>query len=422
MWAMQGERRAGNRIFIAVMAVLILLAWIVLWLSGRSGGHGFLHALHDLDAFAGGSAFALVFVCGWTVMVVAMMLPTSLPLISMFRSMTSSRKNRNLLAGLLITGYLAVWSLFGVVVYLGGWALQEAVGQSGWLQANTWVLGAGVLTLAGIYQFTPLKYKCLEKCRSPFTFIAGHWGGSRERSQAFRLGAHHGIFCVGCCWSLMLLMFLVGAGGALLWMLVLGAVMAVEKNVSWGRGIGVPLGVLLLGVGLTFGTAQALQAPEQSTAGESTEANGANAVRVPLVPSDGSDVKGSATFTETENGLRVELRARGLPEAGETYQSHLHPGSCETDPADDAHGHDHGGSVGEIETSLEPLIAAAHGGSSSATEIENATVSRLFSGKSGYYVNVHAEASGSGQLPTLACGDLTGSKPTHDHEEHHHDH
>ena len=374
MWAAYNNRQAGNRIFIVVMAVLILLAWIVLWLSARSGSHGFLHALHGLDAFAGGSTFALVFVGGWTVMVVAMMLPTSLPLISMFRSITGGRKDRNLLAGLLVTGYLAVWSLFGLVVYLGGWALQGAVVQSGWLQTNAWALGAGVLTLAGVYQFTPLKYKCLEKCRSPLSFIAGHWRGSSERSQAFRLGAHHGLFCVGCCWSLMLLMFLVGAGGALLWMLVLGAVMAVEKNASWGRRIGVPLGVLLLGAGLTFGTAQALQAPGETTIGENTEANGANAIRVPLAASGGSEVKGSATFTDADDGLRVELRARGLPEAGETYPAHLHPGSCSTDPAGDAHGHHHGGhgdhtggSVGEIEAPLQPLIAAAHGGSSSVT-------------------------------------------------------
>jgi predicted metal-binding membrane protein len=74
---------------------------------------------------------------------------------------------------------------------------------------------------AGLYQFTPLKYRCLDKCRSPLSFIIGHWRGSQEKTQAFRLGAHHGLFCVGCCWSLMLLMFAVRAGN-LGWMLVLG--------------------------------------------------------------------------------------------------------------------------------------------------------------------------------------------------------
>jgi predicted metal-binding membrane protein len=77
----------------------------------------------------------------------------------------------------------------------------------------------------------------------------GHWRGRQEKAQAFRLGAHHGLFCLGCCWSLMLLMFAVGAGN-LGWMLALAAVMGVEKNVAWGKKISAPLGILLLGWGL----------------------------------------------------------------------------------------------------------------------------------------------------------------------------
>jgi predicted metal-binding membrane protein len=112
-------------------------------------------------------------------------------------------------------------------------------------------LGAGILVLAGVYQFTPLKYHCLDKCRSPLSFIMGHWTGKSERTQALRLGLHHGIFCIGCCWSLMLLMFAVGSG-SIGWMLILGALMAVEKNVSWGRRLSRPLGVLLLGWGVAI--------------------------------------------------------------------------------------------------------------------------------------------------------------------------
>ena len=98
-----------------------------------------------------------------------------------------------------------------------------------------------------------------EKCRSPLSFVTEHWRGSHERSQSFLLEAHHGLFCVGCCWSLMLLMFAVGLG-SLGWMLVLGAVMAVEKNVSCGHKIGAPLGVVLLGWGLALGTSAVLAA------------------------------------------------------------------------------------------------------------------------------------------------------------------
>ncbi len=113
---------------------------------------------------------------------------------------------------------------------------------------HLWILAAGILLLAGLYQFTPLKHMCLEKCRSPLAFIMEHWHGGRDDQEAFQLGMRHGLFCIGCCWSLMLLMFVVSVGN-LAWMLALGAVMAVEKNVSWGRRLTVPLGVLLVSFG-----------------------------------------------------------------------------------------------------------------------------------------------------------------------------
>ena len=133
---------------------------------------------------------------------------------------------------------------------MAGWVLHEAVERSPWLEAYAWVIGAATLALAGSYQFTPLKYRCLDKCRSPLSFIMEHWQGERDHAQAFRLGIHHGIFCVGCCWSLMLLMFAVGIGN-LGWMLVLGTLMAIEKNMPWGLRLSAPLGaVLIIGWGL----------------------------------------------------------------------------------------------------------------------------------------------------------------------------
>ena len=151
-----------------------------------------------------------------------------------------------LLVVLLVAGYLSTWTLFGVLVHLGDWGLHGAIERSVWLEANAWVLAAATLALAGLYQFTPLKYHCLDKCRSPLSFIMGHWRGTHEPARAFGLGVHHGIFCIGCCWSLMLLMFAVGVGNVG-WMLALGTVMAVEKNVPWGRRLSAPLGVVLLG-------------------------------------------------------------------------------------------------------------------------------------------------------------------------------
>ena len=155
-------------------------------------------------------------------------------------------------------GYLSSWILFGMLVYLGDSALHAAVARSDWLAERSWTFSAAALFLAGFYQFTPLKYHCLDKCRSPFSFITDHWRGRGERAQAFLLGIHHGRFCLGCCWTLMLLMFAVGVG-SFGWMLALGVVMAAEKNLVWGRRLSAPLGGLLIGSGLAAAIAGGIQ-------------------------------------------------------------------------------------------------------------------------------------------------------------------
>jgi predicted metal-binding membrane protein len=123
--------------------------------------------------------------------------------------------------------------------------LHTVLERNAWLETHAWLIGAIIFGMAGIYQFTPLKYYCLDKCRAPVSFLMLHWQGRRDRTHALRLGVHHGLFCLGCCWSLMLLMFTVGMGN-LGWMLLLGAVMAVEKNLPWGRRLSAPLGIVLL--------------------------------------------------------------------------------------------------------------------------------------------------------------------------------
>jgi predicted metal-binding membrane protein len=246
MWAAYDDRRP----FLVVMAALIAMTWLALWLWSLSPYARFLdhELLGELDFTLSGEylTLLLIFVAGWTLMLVAMMLPTSLPLITLYRRLTRQRPDRLLLLVLLICGYLGVWMLFGALAHVGDLFVHETVERSAWLESNAWVIGAGTIMLAGIYQFTSLKYRCLEKCRSPLSFITEHWTGRSERSQALRLGMHHGLFCVGCCWSLMLLMFVVGVGN-LGWMLALGTVMAVEKNVRWGKRISTPLGVALVG-------------------------------------------------------------------------------------------------------------------------------------------------------------------------------
>jgi predicted metal-binding membrane protein len=246
--------RVDNRPYFApLLLALIALAWVALVIWGVSPyasylDHGELGKV-ELGVNGDTAAVVAVFVVAWTVMTVAMMLPTSLPLVSMFRRMTGRRQDSVLLVGLLIAGYLAIWAIFGLLAHLGDAALHASVNRWHWLDDNTHLIAGATILLAGVYQFTPLKYMCLDKCRSPMSFITEHWHGSRERLESFKLGIHHGLFCVGCCWSLMLLMFAVGVGNVA-WMLALGTVMAVEKNMPWGRRLSAPLGVGLVVAGL----------------------------------------------------------------------------------------------------------------------------------------------------------------------------
>jgi predicted metal-binding membrane protein len=244
-------RSTDRRPFIAVMVGLIILAWLALAVWGQSPYSRYLHhnALDEVTLRGSSAGLILVFVGGWTLMTVAMMLPTVVPLLLLFTRLVRNRGDRTRLLALVIAGYLGIWSLFGVVIHIGDRLLHLAIEQSAWLTANVWILGAGTLLVAGAYQFTPLKYQCLDKCRSPLSFITERWHGSREALQSFRIGVDHGIFCVGCCWSLMLLMFVVGVG-SLGWMFALATVMAVEKNVPWGKRLSTPLGIALLASGL----------------------------------------------------------------------------------------------------------------------------------------------------------------------------
>jgi len=193
----------------------------------------------------------LFYVAGWVLMTAAMMLPTTLPLLDAFRRLTRGRADRPLLLGLVITGYLAAWGGFGLAAHGFDWLLHEAAEASVWLVFNGWVLGVIVLLIAGAFQFSSLKYRCLDQCRAPLGFIVRHWNGRGARRQALLLGFNHGVYCVGCCWAIMLLMFVVGTG-SVGWMLLLGAIMAAEKNLPFGRRLAAPLGATLLATGLVI--------------------------------------------------------------------------------------------------------------------------------------------------------------------------
>jgi predicted metal-binding membrane protein len=248
---------SARGIFVPVFAGLVALAWVTLFLWAQSPYGRFLdHGQWTEIGLAGticralpaGSIVlpALLYIGGWVLMTVAMMLPTALPLLTRFGRLTERDPDRGRLLGLVISGYLVVWGAFGLAAHVFDTGLHSLVAANPWLIANGWSVGAAVLAAAGAFQFSALKYHCLDKCRAPFSFLNAHWRGQAPAREALALGVHHGVFCVGCCWAIMLLMFVVGTG-SVGWMLVLGAAMAAEKTMPWGRRLSAPLGVGLLG-------------------------------------------------------------------------------------------------------------------------------------------------------------------------------
>jgi predicted metal-binding membrane protein len=236
------DARRDRVILGAALAALSVLAWasLLAW-SGSAAGASLPH-----DGGSGPAALqASLFTVGWTLMIVAMMLPSSIPLVLTFAALIGRRSQPRLLVALLLTGYLATWAAFG----LGAWVLDRgvhvAVDALPWLAAHPQLIVGSTLLAAGLWQFSPLRDRCLDQCRTPLGFVVARWRGTSERREAFAMGVAHGAFCVGCCWSLMLVMFGVGLGSVTA-MLVLGAITAAEKNLPWGRRISRPLGVLLV--------------------------------------------------------------------------------------------------------------------------------------------------------------------------------
>lgn len=236
---------AARRAAVVPTVVLGSVAWLVLVLSQVGGWGRYLHhdGIAELDVAAGTAV--LVFVAGWVLMLMATMVPTTLPLVSLFVALVQQRPERRTLLGRLVAGYVAVWACAGLAAYAGDVGVHALVDAAPWLDRKSWVLGGLVLAVAGAYQLSPLKERCLTRCRNPRTVLLLRWRGAEPRREAFSIGTAHGATCLSCCWALMLVMFAVGAGNVG-WMLALGAAMAAEKTMPFGARLRVPLGVMLL--------------------------------------------------------------------------------------------------------------------------------------------------------------------------------
>ncbi len=224
----------------------IALAWalaLVVQLTGRSA------ELHHDWLINGGlplGAGLVVFLVAWQVHLAAMMLPSSLPLIALFTHASASQPSPGRVRAAFLGGYAFVWTTFGAAAFVGDIALHRVVHRWTWLDDRSWLITGVLLIVAGLFQFSAAKDRCLEQCRHPGAFLLRHY--ERGTSGAFRMGRRHGQFCLGCCWALMLLMFAVGVAN-LVWMAPLAVVMFVEKTSKRGAEVTAATGIVLLALG-----------------------------------------------------------------------------------------------------------------------------------------------------------------------------
>ena len=214
-------------LILALLFILAFMAWAILLQQ---------YAISDKQAMGITAGMgASLFIAIWIVMMVAVMFPTAAPMILMFARIYSDKKQHKqpfIPTWVFVSSYLLVWTLFGVLAYAVALEAEELGKQSIWYMENAYRIGGGVIVLAGLYQLSPLKYSCLSKCRSPMNFILNHWrdgyGGS------FRMGFEHGLYCLGCCWLLFIILFPLGVMNVAA-MAVITILIYAEKSLALGH-------------------------------------------------------------------------------------------------------------------------------------------------------------------------------------------
>jgi predicted metal-binding membrane protein len=230
-----------DRVTVLTSVVLLLIAaaaWVSVVRSSLGGDDTMMTMPMPVTA-----ADALAFVASWAVMMTAMMLPSALPMISLYGAIQrgpAGAAPKGVPVAVFTLVYLLLWAASGVPVYLANTLLMTLAG-------SAFAYGvAGVLLAAGVFQLSPLKQVCLRACRSPLGFFLGHWRAGRRGSLV--LGWSHAMYCLGCCWALMVVLVAAGAMG-LRWVLLITAVVAAEKLLPGGEWFARAAGGALLLLG-----------------------------------------------------------------------------------------------------------------------------------------------------------------------------
>ncbi|HKE93153.1 MAG TPA: DUF2182 domain-containing protein [Povalibacter sp.] len=252
--------RRDRLIVAGSIGVIAALAWAyVLWLTADMNGMN-MSGLRMVPAGMGMMApaaapwsaveFAFVFVM-WAVMMIGMMAPSAAPMLLMYARVGRQERiaGKPLAAtGWFAAGYFLAWAGFSLAATLVQWVLERKALLDARMASANILLGAVVLIAAGIYQWTPLKNACLAQCQTPFRFLMSHGGFRSNAGGCLHLGLLHGTYCIGCCWVLMALLFVVGVMNVL-WIAALALLVLLEKLTPWGRWLARITGIVCIAAG-----------------------------------------------------------------------------------------------------------------------------------------------------------------------------
>jgi predicted metal-binding membrane protein len=262
--ALTAVLRRDRTIVAASLLALCAVAWAyVLWLvqAMRMGGMQMTGMRVDANPFEvamiaavepwSTAEFAFAFVM-WAVMMIGMMTPSAAPMILIYARVgrQAELQGKPLAAtGYFAGGYLLAWAGFALAATGGQWLLERASLLTPMMASASGILGGLVLVAAGLYQWTPVKEACLSHCQAPLLFIQRHGGFRRDRLGSLGIGLRHGLYCVGCCWALMALLF---AGGVMnvLWIAGIAAFVLAEKVIPAGRLLSRIAGAVLTAAGI----------------------------------------------------------------------------------------------------------------------------------------------------------------------------
>ena len=214
---------------LAALLAITVLSWLYLFDMSQLPPHVLVMPCCGAD-------FSITFAM-WSVMMAGMMIPSAAPMILTYAALTRRRSPGRAMYGrtlLFLSGYLLAWTLFSLLAAVAQWGLYQSSFYDPEQQLVAPWLGGAVLLLAGVFQLTPAKNACLTECRSPIGFFLNEW---REGARgALMMGLKHGLVCIGCCWALMALLFVVGVMN-LLWVAVISALVLLEKLLPWKRAV-----------------------------------------------------------------------------------------------------------------------------------------------------------------------------------------